>query len=124
MNTRVNTPTHVKVLAGMFAASGTVHLVMPEVYEPIMPPWVPRHREVILGSGVAEIVLAAGLLTPRTRNLAGWASVALLLGVYPANIQMSLDAAKADNKPMLAVSLARLPLQWPMIKTALRVAKG
>ncbi|MEJ7833339.1 MAG: DoxX family protein [Nocardioides sp.] len=120
----MSTPTHVKLLAGMFAASGTVHLVKPEVYEPIMPPWVPQHREVILGSGIAEIVLAAGLLSPRTRRLAAWGSVGLLLGVYPANIQMSLDAAKADNKPMLAVSLARLPLQWPMVKTALRVARG
>lgn len=114
----------VKVLAGMFAASGTVHLVKPDVYEPIMPPWVPQRREVILGSGVAEILLAAGLLSPRTRRLAGWASIALLLGVYPANIQMTLDAARVGNKPMLAASLARLPLQWPMIKTAWKATKG
>jgi hypothetical protein len=32
---------------------------------------------------------------------------------------MALDATKRDNKPMLAASMARLPLQFPMIKAAL-----
>ena len=39
----------------MFAVSGTIHLVRPQTYEPLMPSWVPAHREVILGSGVAEL---------------------------------------------------------------------
>lgn len=112
-----------QVLAGIFAVSGTVHLVKPELYEPIMPSWVPAHREVVLGSGVAELALAAGLALPATRRLAGWASVALLVGVYPANIKMSMDAAKRDNKPLLAASLARLPMQLPMIKAALEATK-
>ena len=75
----------VTALAGIFAVSGTLHLVRPEVYEPIMPDLVPRQREVIYASGVAELLCAAGLLHPRTRRLAGWASAALLLAVYPAN---------------------------------------
>ena len=37
-------PRSVKLLALGFAASGTVHLVKPEFYEPIMPGWVPAHR--------------------------------------------------------------------------------
>ena len=53
-----------KLLAAGFLGSGVIHLVKPELYEPIMPSWVPKHREVILGSGVAEIVLAAGLAAP------------------------------------------------------------
>ena len=55
---------NVQVLAGIFAVSGTVHLVKPELYEPIMPTRLPAHRELILGSGVAELALAAGLLWP------------------------------------------------------------
>jgi uncharacterized membrane protein len=106
-------------LVGLFAVSGVVHLVKPGVYEPIMPSWVPAHREVILASGVAELSLAAGLLVPATRKLAGWGSVGLLLGVYPANIKMAVDATRRDNRPMLAASMARLPLQFPMIKAAL-----
>ena len=68
-------PFSVKALALGFAASGTVHLVKPEFYLPLMPSWVPAHREVILASGVAEIACAAGLAVPATRRAAGWASV-------------------------------------------------
>ena len=111
-------------LAGLFAVSGTIHLVRPKVYEQIVPSWVPAAHEVVLASGVAELLLAAGLVLPPTRRLAGWGSVGLLVGVYPANIKMTMDAAKSDNKPMLAATLARLPLQLPMIKAAFDATKG
>lgn len=113
-----------RLLALGFAASGVVHLVKPEVYEPLMPSWVPRHRDVIVGSGVAELVLAGGLAHPRTRRLAGWGSVALLLGVYPANLKMAGDALATENRAFQAAALGRLPLQWPMVAAALRAARG
>ncbi|GEP33072.1 membrane protein [Nocardioides szechwanensis] len=114
----------VKVLAGIFAVSGTVHLVKPQFYEQIMPSWVPAHREVILASGAAELALAAGLLAPRTRRLAGWGSVGLLLGVFPANVKMATDASKTHNTGLKAAAFGRLPLQWPMIKAAYAATKG
>jgi uncharacterized membrane protein len=117
-------PRSVKLLALGFAASGTVHLVKPEVYLPLMPSWVPAHREVILASGVAEIACAAGLAVPATRRAAGWASVLLLLGVYPGNIKMAVDSTKTRNTGFKAVSFARLPMQLPMIRAALRAARG
>jgi uncharacterized membrane protein len=113
-----------KVLAGIFAVSGVVHLVKPDAYEPIMPAWVPAHREVILGSGVAEIALSLGLLAPRTRRLAGWGSLTLLLGVYPANVKMATDSLATNNTAFKAAAFGRLPLQWPMIKMARSAARG
>ena len=113
-----------KVLAGIFAVSGVVHLVKPEAYEMIMPAWVPAHREVILGRGVAEIALSAGLLAPRTRRVAGWGSLALLLGVYPANVKMATDSLATKNTGFKVIAFARLPLQWPMIRSALKAARG
>jgi uncharacterized membrane protein len=112
-----------KVLAGVFVTSGVVHLVRPETFEPIMPKVVPAHREVIYASGVAELLCAAGLLHPRTRRLAGWASVVVLLAVYPANFKMAGDALQTDDKKVKAAALARLPLQLPMIRAALRAAR-
>ena len=113
-----------KFLAAGFAASGVVHLVKPEVYLPLMPKWVPAHREVILASGVAEIACAAGLAVPATRRAAGWASVLLLLGVYPGNVKMAVDSTKTRNTGFKVVSFARLPMQLPMIRAALRAARG
>ena len=116
--------TDLKILAGVFATSGVVHLVRPETYEPIMPRFVPAPREVIYASGVLELFCAAGLLHPATRRVAGWASLAVLLGVYPANLKMAGDAMRTDNTPLKAASLGRLPLQLPMIRTALRAARS
>ncbi len=113
----------IKVLAGVFVASGIVHLARPETYEPIMPKVVPAHREVILASGVLEIVCAVGLLHPATRRIAGWASLGVLLGVYPANFKMAGDAMQTENKSFQAVALGRLPLQLPLIRSALKAAR-
>ncbi len=111
-------------LAGLFVVSGAIHLAKPEVYEPIMPEVVPAKREIVYASGVAELLCALGLLHPRTRNIAGWASAGLLLAVYPANLKMAADVQKTDRTALKAGTLARLPMQIPMIRTALRAARG
>lgn len=116
--------TSTRRLAAVFAVSGTLHLVRPETYEPLMPSWVPAHREVIVGSGVAELALAAGLLLPRTRRLAGWGSVALLIAVFPGNVKMALDSLKGDGRAMQAAAIARLPMQWPMIRAGYAATRG
>jgi len=118
-------------LAALFLGSGTLHLVRPQVFEPIVPTALPDARKVVEVSGVAEIVCGLGLLHPKTRRIAGLASAALLVGVFPANVQMSVDAGKRANRKrtpksagFFAGTVARLPLQWPMIKVALRAGKG
>ena len=122
--TRAPLPKDVALLAGIFTTSGTVHLVRPRVFEPLMPRWVPRHDEVILWSGVAELVCAAGLLVPATRRPAGWASAALLVAVYPGNLQMAADALHSRSNRFKAIALARLPMQLPMVRSALKAARG
>lgn len=112
-----------KIVVGAFLASGVVHLVKPEVFEPLMPDWMPAHREVILGSGVAEIACALGMLVPRTRRIAGLASAALLVGVYPGNVKMAVDASRTSNLPFKVAAFGRLPLQVPMIRGALRAGR-
>lgn len=114
-------------LAALFLTSGTTHLVRPQVFEPIVPRLLPRRRQLVYASGVAELVCAAGLLVPRTRALAGWASAGLLLAVLPGNVQMTVTAAKraqrdptsVQKRVVLAATLARLPLQWPLVRVAL-----
>lgn len=116
-------------LATLFLTSGATHLVRPQVFEGIVPHVLPRKRALVYVSGVAEIACALGLLHPRTRKTAGLASAVLLVGVFPANVQMTADHAKrahrrddAGSKAFFAGTVARLPLQWPLIRTALRAA--
>lgn len=121
---RTALPGDIALLAGIFATSGVAHLVKPAVFEPLMPSWVPVHDEVILWSGVAELACAAGLLVPATRRPAGWASAALLVGVFPGNLKMATDAMRTRSTRFKAVALARLPLQLPMVRTALKAARS
>jgi len=110
-------------LAALFAGSGVVHLVRPQAFAPIMPRALPQehHTALIYASGLAELVCAVGLLR-RTRWAAG-ASVATLAAVFPANVQMALDAGTgrhagaADSR---AVAWGRLPLQLVMVWAALQ----
>ncbi|MCW2753459.1 MAG: rane protein [Marmoricola sp.] len=113
-----------KILIGSFVVSGIVHLVKPEVYEPLMPSWVPLHREVIVYSGVAEIALAAGMALRPTRKLAGLASAGLLAAVFVGNVKMAQDAARSNNLPFKVGAFARLPMQIPMVRAALRAGRA
>ena len=117
-------PLPAKLLALVFAGSGVIHLVKPEVYEPLIPAWLPGAREIVLVSGLAELVCAAGLAHPRTRNAAGWASAALLVAVWPGNFQMAVDSFDGDNTALQVGSVVRLPLQIPMIWAALKAARA
>jgi uncharacterized membrane protein len=83
----------------------------------------PLRRDVIIYSGVAEILCAAGLALPATRKLAGLASAALLAGVYVGNVKMAVDAAKSDNLPLKVAAFGRLPMQFPMLRAALRAGR-
>ena len=116
-------------LATLFLVSGTTHLVRPQVFEPLVPRALPTPRGLVYASGVAELVCGAGLLHPRTRRAAGWASAALLLAVFPGNVQMSMSYGKraarrqdVGSRATFAATVARLPVQVPLIRAALRAA--
>lgn len=114
-------------LATLFATSGTLHLIRPQVFETIVPRRLPARRGLVYASGVAELVCAAGLLHPRTRRAAGWASAALLLGIFPGNVQMAVTegrraSAGTGSRSRQVATIVRLPLQIPLIRTALKAA--
>lgn len=113
------------LVAVPFAVSGVIHLVRPEVFERIVPRFLPRHRELVLASGVAELVCAAAVIAPPTRRIGGLASAGLLAAVFPANVQMAVDVVRSRRAtPALKAGvLARLPLQWPLIRAALNLAR-
>lgn len=105
-----------RLLAGLLAATGVLHLVRPQLYDPIIPrvlPGAPRAWTYV--SGVAELTLAAALMVPAGRRRAAQATAVFFVVVFPANVQMALDGG--------AIAWARLPLQLPLILWALSIAK-
>ena len=79
-----------------------------------MPPYLPWHYELVLISGVFEILGGVALLIPRLQVVAAWGLIALLVAVFPANIYM---AQHPELYPVIppTVLWARLPLQGVFI---------
>jgi uncharacterized membrane protein len=107
----------------LFGVMGVLHFVRPEPFEQIVPRQLPRKKELVYASGVAELSCAAGLLHPGTRRTAGLLSTALLVAVFPANVQMALDLKRKGSPRAKAIGFARLPLQLPLIRAALKAAR-
>jgi uncharacterized membrane protein len=104
------------LLGSLFVVAGALHFLVPGTYERIMPSYLPLHRELVYLSGALEILGGMGMLSKRTRSAAGIGLVLLLLAVWPANLQMLLDARAADKPSWWIVFLwARLPLQLLLI---------
>ena len=109
------------VLGAFFIAAGALHFVKPRPYESIMPEALPAHRELVYLSGVAEMAGGAGVLAEPTRRPAGWWLIATMLAVFPANINMAVEAERFRDVPE-PLLWARLPLQAAIVYWIWRVA--
>jgi uncharacterized membrane protein len=114
------------LLAALFLFAGTLHLRHPELFLPVMPPWIPFHLACIEISGVFELLGGVGLLIPARpiQVLTGWGLALLLLAVFPANIYMALAHLKIHGFPSEPwMGWARLPVQPLLIVAVLWVTR-
>ena len=79
-----------------------------------MPPYLEHPYALIYLSGVGEVLLGVLLLFKKTRNVGAWGLIALLIAVFPANIQMLTNYIN-ENNPHLWIAIVRLPLQLLLI---------
>jgi uncharacterized membrane protein len=101
------------VLAIFMIGAGTMHFVNPGFYLKIMPPYLPMHEELVLVSGVCEVLLGALLLIPQCSRLSAWGIIALLIAVFPANLYLYQHQDILPASPIM--HLLRLPLQGVFI---------
>jgi|SRR6476659_10225076 len=102
-----------RLLASLFwIVGGVMHFVIPRQYEAIVPASLREWRkEIVVVSGVAEIVGGLLILPEQTRKAGRWWSLATLVAVYPANIEMAVRPQRYPKIPPAAL-WARLPLQF------------
>jgi uncharacterized membrane protein len=110
-------------LASMFVLTGVSHFTATDAFVAMVPEFLPLRREAIHLSGLAELAGAAGLLVPRLRRLAGLGLAALLVSVFPANVNVALNGLVLDEAVSspggAAWQWARLALQPVLIWLAL-----
>jgi uncharacterized membrane protein len=108
------------VMAIFYVAAGLNHFANPDVYSPMMPPYLPWHRPLVLLSGAAEIGLGVAVLVPALRRAAAWGLIALLIAIFPANLHIALNNVPLfGNAEGFGVwNWVRLPLQAVLIAWA------
>jgi len=102
------------LLGALFIAAGINHFVDPATYLRMMPDYLPFPVTLVYLSGVGEVVGGVGLFIPRWRAAAGWGLIALLIAVFPANVQMALHPELFPSIPP-ELLWGRLPLQLVLI---------
>ncbi len=96
--------------------AGANHFLAPDTYVAMMPAALPWRPELVYLSGACEILGGLGLILPATRRVAAWGLVALLLAVFPANVNMAINRLPLGGRDVPAwVLWGRLPLQALLI---------
>jgi len=112
------------VMGGGYVIAGVLHFAAPELYIQIVPSLLPAPLLLVYLSGLAEIAVGLGLLYPPTRQAAAWATIALLVAVFPANVYMATSGVVVEGTPFgtldpsAAERWGRLPLQAVLVAWA------
>lgn len=111
----------------MLVAAGLAHFVIPRFYVRIVPRLLlglpPSPELLVQVSGLAEVAAGVLVALPRTRRFGAWCAMGIFVAVWPANVQHAADNfPPADAEGWL--TLARLPVQVPLILWAAKVARS
>ncbi len=124
MNLKVSKSILRIIVASLFVVAGVLHFIRPEFYVKIMPLFLPFPLELVYVSGIFEILGGIGLLIPRLRRVAGYGLIALLIAVFPANIQMLVQNVQKEGFSIFSwLLILRLPLQILLILLVKSLAK-
>lgn len=114
--------TSLYIMAGFYTAAGINHFLHSAVYNSIMPAWLGWHQGLIYLSGLCEVLFGLLLIPAKTRIIAAWCIIILLIAVFPANIQMMVNYVHQHNSK-LWLAILRLPFQGVLIWWAYQYSK-
>lgn len=99
-------------LALLFLFTGIGHFLAPGQLALMLPGWVPQRMTLVFASGVLEIAVGLGAFLPRTRRIAGWLIIVMMVCFLPVNIYAAAIRAPVGGHAWGPVYLLiRVPLQ-------------
>lgn len=104
-------PWHLYAMACMYILAGIIHFVKPKMYMRIMPNYIPKHKLMVLLSGLIEIILGATLCFPLTKNLAIYGIILMLVVFFTVHFYMLTNEKASAGLPKWVLIL-RIPLQF------------
>lgn len=110
----------VYIMGALYVLAGINHFYNPSFYFRVMPDWLPAHLTLIYISGVAEILLGAGLWFKSTRRWSAWLIVAMLVVFIPLHVDMIVNPKPQPPRhvvlvPTTLILWIRLVLQFLFI---------
>ena len=100
----------------LYIIVGIKHFVDVEYFVSIVPNYISWKKEAVFISGFFEILLGILLLFHKTRKLAAWGIIMLLIAVFPANIYLYVsEIAREISNISKIEALIRIPFQIPLI---------
>ena len=109
-------------MATIYVVAGILHFISPDTYNRIVPPWLPYSMLLVYISGIVEITGGLMLLSGITWRWGAWLIILLLIAVFPANVQMSVNYYN-EHHPFFWLTILRLPLQFVLIWWAWKFTK-
>ena len=111
------------VMAFLYAGAGVNHFINPKFYLGIMPKFFPMPSLLNQVSGIAEIVLAVGLLFASTRQISAYLIMAMLIAFFAVHITHLFQPPKGAEGYKYGFLVVRVLLQFVLIYWAWCVSK-
>lgn len=110
------------LMAAFYAGGGINHFINPKFYLSIMPKFFPAQNLLNQVSGIAEIVLAIGLIFVFTRQISAYLIIAMLISFFAVHIPHLFQPPKmAQGREWFLY--VRIVLQFVLIYWAWLVSK-
>ena len=104
------------IMSFLYIIVGIKHFVDVEYFVSIVPNYISWKKEAVFISGFFEILLGILLLFHKTRKIAAWGIIMLLIAVFPANIYLYVSEITRDILNISKIdALIRMPFQIPLI---------
>ena len=107
----------VYIMGLFYIVAGVKHFHDPAWFIRIVPPILPFKMALVYISGFFEVFFGILLMIEKTRSIAGWGLILLLIAVYPANIYLAQTNGSTINISS-AIAWWRLPFQVLFIAIA------
>lgn len=110
-------------LALVLFTTGIAHFTQTDGMRMLLPGWVPGARELILATGVLEIVAGVGLLITRTASVTARCLILFFIAIFPANVWAAFNHIDFGGHSLgPKYLLMRAPLQLLLILWSWRIA--
>lgn len=107
-------PWHQYVLGVLLVFIGVLHLQKPKPFIKIIPPYLPYPKNLVLWSGLLEMIFGFMLMNAESQRIAAIAILILLVLYFPVHIFMLTNKEASLGLPKWVLVL-RIPLQFVLL---------